>query len=163
MVQASACEPAAIGPNISRAAMSSQSQHSTREIAISIVRRMQVAGFAAFWVGGSVRDYLLGRAPGDYDVATSALPGQIEALFKRTIPVGRQFGVILVVEGGRQFQVGTFRAEADYHDGRHPEQVTFGDARADASRRDFTVNGLFFDPIAEELRDWVGGEADLRA
>jgi poly(A) polymerase len=161
--QASACEPVAIGLNISRGAMTSQSQHSMREIAIGIVRRLQDAGSVAFWVGGCVRDFLLGREPGDYDIATSALPDQIEALFKRTIPVGRQFGVMLVVEGGRQFQVATFRAEADYQDGRHPEQVTFGDAMADARRRDFTVNGLFFDPIAEKLRDWVGGEADLRA
>ena len=161
--QASACERAAIGLNIPCGVMTGQSQHPMREVAIGIVRRLQDADFAAFWVGGCVRDFLLGREPGDYDIATSALPGQIEALFKRTIPVGRQFGVMLVVEGRRQFQVATFRAEADYQDGRHPEQVTFGDARADASRRDFTVNGLFFDPIAEKLRDWVGGEADLRA
>jgi poly(A) polymerase len=110
-----------------------------------------------------VRDYLLGREPGDYDIATSALPEQIEKLFKRTIAVGRKFGVMIVIEGGQQFQVATFRAEADYRDGRHPEHVAFGDAAADARRRDFTVNGLFYDPIAEKPRDWVGGEADLRA
>ena len=134
-----------------------------RAIATEIVRRLQTAGFAAFRVGGCVRDFLLGREPGDYDIATSALPEQIEKLFKRTIAVGRKFGVMVVVEDKRQFQVATFRAEADYRDGRHPEQVTFGDAMADASRRDFTVNGLFYDPIAKQLRDWVGGEADLRA
>jgi len=134
-----------------------------RDLAKRIVHRLQDAGFAAFWVGGCVRDFLLGREPGDYDIATSALPDQIEKLFKRTIAVGRKFGVMVVVEDKRQFQVATFRAEADYHDGRHPEQVTFGDAMADASRRDFTVNGLFYDPITEKLRDWVGGEADLRA
>jgi hypothetical protein len=114
-------------------------------------------------VGGCVRDFLLGREPGDYDIVTSALPEQIEALFKRTIPVGRKFGVMVVVEGGRQFQVATFRAEADYQDGRHPERVAFGDAEADARRRDFTVNGLFYDPVRKQLHDWVGGEADLRA
>jgi poly(A) polymerase len=134
-----------------------------RAIATEIVRRLQNAGFAAFWVGGCVRDFLLGREPGDYDIATSALPDQIEKLFKRTIAVGRKFGVMVVVEDKRQFQVATFRAESDYQDGRHPEQVTFGDAIADANRRDFTVNGLFYDPIAEKLHDWVGGEADLRA
>jgi len=134
-----------------------------REIALGIVKRLQEAGFAAFWVGGCVRDFLLGRQPTDYDVATSALPDQIEKLFPRTIPVGRKFGVIIVLEQDRQFQVVTFRAEADYHDGRRPERVTFGDAKADAERRDFTVNGLFFDPVKNELRDWVGGEADLRA
>ena len=127
-----------------------------------MVRRLHDAGFAAFWVGGCVRDFLLGREPGDYDIATSALPEQIEKLFKRTVAVGRKFGVMVVVEAGRQFQVATFRAESDYQDGRHPEQVSFGDAKVDALRRDFTVNGLFYDPAAEKLHDWVGGEADLR-
>src|SRR2546422_2395469 len=136
---------------------------SLRDRAAEIVRRLQKAGFAAFWVGGCVRDFLLGREPVDYDIATAALPEQIEKLFKRTIPVGRKFGVMIVVEGDHQFQVATFRAEADYQDGRHPEQVTFGDAMADARRRDFTINGLFFDPVHEKLQDWVGGEADLRA
>jgi poly(A) polymerase len=129
--------------------------------ATGIVQRLQDAGFAAFWVGGCVRDYLLGREPGDFDVATSARPEQIEELFPRTIPVGRKFGVIIVLEKEHQFQVATFRAEADYQDGRHPEHVVFGDAMADAARRDFTVNGLFFDPIGNKLHDWVGGEKDL--
>jgi putative nucleotidyltransferase with HDIG domain len=132
-------------------------------IATGIVRRLQAAGFAAFWVGGSVRDFLLGREPGDYDIVTSALPEQIEEIFKHTIAVGRKFGVIVVLEDGHQFQVATFRAEADYQDGRHPEHVRFGDAKADAERRDFTVNGLFFDPVRQQLHDWVGGEKDLRA
>jgi len=136
---------------------------SLRETAAEIVRRLQTAGFSAYWVGGCVRDSLLGREPGDYDIATSAVPNQIESLFPRTIPVGRKFGVIIVLEGGREFQVATFRAEADYQDGRHPEHVTFSDAKADASRRDFTVNGLFFDPVQNKLHDWVNGEADLRA
>jgi poly(A) polymerase len=134
-----------------------------RATAVEIVRRLQTAGFSAFWVGGCVRDFLLGRGPGDYDIATSARPEQIEKLFKRTVAVGRKFGVMVIVENGQPFQVATFRAEADYRDGRHPEQVTFGDAKADAQRRDFTVNGLFYDPVAEKLHDWVGGEKDLRA
>jgi poly(A) polymerase len=141
--------------------MPDQEPDQIRATALSIVKRLQEAGFSAFWVGGCVRDYLLGRHPMDYDVATSALPDQIEKLFPRTIPVGRKFGVIIVLEDERQFQVATFRAEADYQDGRRPDSVTFGNAMADAQRRDFTVNGLFFDPVKNELRDWVGGKADL--
>ena len=143
--------------------MAAPSAIAFRDTARDIVRRLRDAGFAAFWVGGCVRDSLLGRAPLDYDIVTEALPDQIETLFSQTIPVGRQFGVIVVVREGRQFQVATFRAEADYRDGRRPERVSFGDARADAVRRDFTVNGLFYDPLTETLHDWVGGEADLRA
>ena len=128
-----------------------------------IVQRLQTAGFSAFWVGGCVRDFLRERAPKDYDIATSARPADMERLFKRTIPVGRQFGVLVVIEKGVQFQLATFRAEADYQDGRHPETVVFANAEADALRRDFTVNGLFYDPIAGRLHDWVGGQADLQA
>jgi poly(A) polymerase len=134
-----------------------------RLVATEIVQRLQSAGFAAFWVGGCVRDFLLGREPQDYDIATSARPEQIEKLFIRTISVGRKFGVIVVVEDGHQFQVATFRAEADYRDGRRPEKVVFADAEADAQRRDFTVNGLFYDPLTKKIHDWVGGEKDLRA
>jgi poly(A) polymerase len=134
-----------------------------REVAAGIAARLQQAGWTAFWVGGCVRDFLLGREPGDYDVVTSALPEQIEKLFPHTVPVGRKFGVVVVIEAGRQVQVATFRAEADYRDGRHPETVAFGDAAADAHRRDFTVNGLFYDPVAGKLYDWVAGEPDLRA
>ncbi len=143
--------------------MTESAGSSPRDLATQIVSRLQDAGFAAFWVGGCVRDVLLGREPGDYDIATSASPAQIEALFKRTVAVGRKFGVMVVVADGHQFQVATFRAEADYRDGRHPEQVTFGDARADALRRDFTINGLFYDPTTERLHDWIDGEADLLA
>jgi len=135
---------------------------SLAKAATGIVRHLQEAGFTAFWVGGCVRDLLLGRQPGDYDIVTSALTDQIEKFFKRTTPVGRKFGVIVVQEGKHQFQVATFRAEADYRDGRHPEKVAFGDAMADARRRDFTVNGLFYDPVHEQLHDWVEGQKDLR-
>jgi tRNA nucleotidyltransferase/poly(A) polymerase len=134
-----------------------------RAVAVEIVKRLQKAGHAAFWVGGCVRDFLLGTEPQDYDIATSARPEQIEQLFQRTIAVGRKFGVMIVREGGHQFQVATFRAEADYRDGRHPDKVTFATAAADAQRRDFTVNGLFYDPVTEKIHDWVGGEKDLRA
>src|SRR5438128_5373449 len=105
-----------------------------RHIAIEIARRLQAAGQEAYFVGGCVRDQLLGKEPLDYDIATSALPEQIESLFPQTIPVGRQFGVVVVIEQGIPFQVATFRAEADYLDGRHPSRVTFCDRRADASR-----------------------------
>src|SRR3954451_9551817 len=126
---------------------------SLRDTATRVVRRLQDAGFAAFWVGGCVRDVLLGRKPVDYDVVTSALPDQVEKLFSRTIAVGRKFGVMIVLEDGHEFQVATFRAEADYQDGRHPERVVFGNAMADAERRDFTINGLFFDPVKKGLHD----------
>lgn len=134
-----------------------------RALALGLVRRLQAAGFEAFFVGGCVRDEQLGRVPEDYDIATNAVPAEIERLFARTVPVGRQFGVMVVVEAGRPFQVATFRAEADYRDGRHPGAVRFGDPQADAARRDFTINGLFFDPVRGQLRDWVGGAADLAA
>ncbi|MCI0540124.1 MAG: CCA tRNA nucleotidyltransferase [Verrucomicrobiales bacterium] len=136
---------------------------SLRETATEIVRRLRSGGFEAYWVGGCVRDVFLGHDPVDYDVASSARPEQIETLFSRTIPVGKQFGVMLVIENDHQFQVATFRAESDYTDGRRPGHVEFSSAQADALRRDFTVNGLFFDPVSQQLYDWVGGEADLRA
>jgi poly(A) polymerase len=136
---------------------------SPRLIAAKIVSRLQAAGFSAFWVGGCVRDVLLGREPQDYDIATDARPEQVEKLFKRTLAVGRKFGVMVVVESKHQFQVATFRAEADYQDGRRPGKIVFSNAEADAQRRDFTVNGLFYDPIAKKLHDWVGGEMDLHA
>ena len=136
---------------------------SPRDLAGEIVARLQHAGFAAFWVGGCVRDFLLGREPQDFDIATDAKPEQVEQLFRKTIPVGKKFGVIIVVENEIQFQVATFRAEADYQDGRRPEKVEFANAEADAVRRDFTVNGLFYDPLTKKIHDWVGGEKDLRA
>ena len=108
-----------------------------RATATEIVRRLQTAGFVACWVGGCVRDYLLGRKPEDYDIATDARPEQIEKLFSRTIAVGRKFGVMLVVEQRKQFQVATFRAESDYQDGRHPESVVLGvSLEQDLARRD---------------------------
>ena len=134
-----------------------------RVVAKEIVATLQHAGFAAFWVGGCVRDFLLGREPQDFDIATDAKPEQVEKLFAKTIPVGRKFGVVIVVAGGQQFQVATFRAEADYQDGRRPEKIEFANAEADARRRDFTVNGLFYDPLTQKIHDWVGGEKDLRA
>ena len=136
---------------------------SPKAVAKRVVERLQAAGFAAFWVGGCVRDFLLGREPLDFDIATDAKPAEVEALFRKTIPVGRKFGVIVVVEGGHHFQVAMFRAEAEYRDGRRPDRVAFANAEADARRRDFTVNGLFYDPLTGRIHDWVGGAQDLRA
>ncbi|HJQ82986.1 MAG TPA: CCA tRNA nucleotidyltransferase [Candidatus Binatia bacterium] len=134
-----------------------------RTLAIGIVRRLRDAGHEAYLAGGCVRDELLGRPPVDYDVATSAPPERVQALFPRTIPVGVQFGVLLVLEDGTPFEVATFRSDDAYVDGRHPSRVHFGSAREDALRRDFTVNGLFLDPVAGRVVDFVAGEADLRA
>jgi len=135
----------------------------SRDIAISILRTLHAAGHEAWLVGGCVRDELRGAVPKDFDIATDARPEQVEAIFPKTIGVGKSFGVMLVLEGGGQFEVATFRAESGYTDGRRPDSVTFGDAEADALRRDFTINGLFLNPVTNELRDWVGGEADLKA
>jgi poly(A) polymerase len=134
-----------------------------RQKALTVVERLQGAGHQAFWVGGCVRDFLLGQDPKDYDIATSARPEEIQGLFSPTRAVGKQFGVVLVLLDQCSFEVATFRAEADYLDGRHPSTITFSTAETDARRRDFTVNGLFYDPARRHLFDWVGGEADLRA
>ena len=128
-----------------------------------IVERLRARGFEALYAGGCVRDQLLGLTPHDYDVATNARPEQVEALFPRTVPVGVQFGVIIVLEQGAEIQVATFRGDGTYHDGRHPESVRFTDAEGDSRRRDFTVNGLFFDPIEERILDFVEGRRDLES
>ena len=129
--------------------------------AYRIVRRIQDAGYQAVYAGGCVRDMLRGVAPHDYDIATSARPEEIQSLFRRTHAVGAAFGVINVLENNADFQVATFRCDGVYEDGRRPESVEFSNAEEDAKRRDFTINGLFFDPIQGELRDYVGGREDL--
>lgn len=112
--------------------------------------------------GGCVRDMLLGRPAKDYDVATSARPENVTQLFERTLKVGAKFGVVIVLLDGTEVEVATFRTEAGYSNGRHPQQVTFSSAAEDAGRRDFTINGMFYDPIAKKLIDYVGGRADLK-
>src|SRR5947208_8755772 len=139
-----------------------------REFAIDVVRRLRDAGFQALWAGGCVRDELLGLVPKDYDVATSARPEQVCKLFRRPVTVGASFGVVEVLgprtsAGPLRVQVATFRADVSYSDGRHPDAVVFSDAREDALRRDFTINGMFFDPVADQLLDYVGGREDLQA
>jgi len=133
-----------------------------KEAAIQVVRGLHRGGFAAFLAGGCVRDMLLGRRPKDYDVATEARPEEVIALFKRTIKVGVKFGVVIVLIDRIHVEVATFRTEADYADGRHPEAVTFSTAAEDASRRDFTINGMYFDPVKREVIDYVGGQTDLK-
>ena len=137
-----------------------------RVFAVDVVRQLRGAGFEAYWAGGCVRDELLGRRPKDYDVATSAPPPEIRALFgrQRTLPLGAAFGVITVLGPRRagMIEVATFRQDAAYSDGRHPDQVTFSSAREDAARRDFTINGMFFDPIEGKVIDFVGGQQDLQ-
>jgi poly(A) polymerase len=135
-----------------------------RDFAISVVKRLQEAGYQALWAGGCVRDEFLGRTPQDYDVATAALPEQVQVLFRHTVEVGLSFGVVHVL-GPRPFkvEVATFRTDLGYSDGRHPDAVRFASAREDAQRRDFTINGMFFDPLRNELLDYVGGREDLHA
>jgi tRNA nucleotidyltransferase/poly(A) polymerase len=133
------------------------------EAATRIVRRLREAGHEALFAGGCVRDRLLGRRAHDIDIATSARPEEVQKLFPRTVAVGAQFGVIVVLEGDEEFQVATFRADGVYLDGRRPESVAFTTAEGDARRRDFTINGLFYDPLEGRVIDFVRGEEDLRA
>ncbi|MEN6406353.1 MAG: CCA tRNA nucleotidyltransferase [Thermoguttaceae bacterium] len=136
-----------------------------RRFAAEVVGRLREAGFEAYWAGGCVRDQRLNRTPKDYDVATNATPDQVRQLFgrRRTLAIGAAFGVIAVL-GPRTagtVEVTTFRRDAAYSDGRHPDSVTFSSAEEDASRRDFTINGLFYDPIEDRVIDFVGGQQDL--
>jgi poly(A) polymerase len=139
-----------------------------REFAVDVVRQLRDAGFEALWAGGCVRDELLGLTPKDYDVATSARPEEVRRLFRHTVAVGMSFGVVEVVgprtDAGRlMVQVATFRSDVSYSDGRRPDAVVFSTAHEDAERRDFTINGMFFDPLDGRLIDYVGGRDDLNA
>ena len=142
-------------------------QPTQREFALDVVRQLRAAGHEALWAGGCVRDQLLGVPPKDYDVATNAHPDQVRELFgrRRTLAIGAAFGVIAVQARKplHPIDVATFRTDGNYLDGRRPESVAFTDARHDAERRDFTINGLFFDPVDEKVVDYVGGVADLEA
>jgi poly(A) polymerase len=129
-----------------------------------VVAQLQQAGHTAYFAGGCVRDQLLGTEAKDFDIATSARPEQVRQLFPRVTDLtGKSFGVVRVLVGDDAYEVATFRQDGPYEDGRHPASVRFATAEEDAQRRDFTVNGLFYDPVAEKLIDYVGGEADLRA
>src|SRR6266487_3261225 len=128
-----------------------------------IVARLRENGHIAYFAGGCVRDILRGQAPKDFDIATNAKPEVVQKLFPRTYAVGAHFGVILVVENGFQFEVATFRSDDGYVDGRHPSAVHFSSPEEDAKRRDFTINGMFYDPLAEKVFDFVVGRADIEA
>lgn len=151
-----------------------------RKQAVKIVEILNKAGYEALLVGGCVRDILMGKEPKDYDIVTSAKPYEVEKLLSKTIPVGKQFGVIKVLEAGHEFEIATFRKDLEYQDGRRPKGIIFAEARDDAQRRDFTINGLFLDPYPKirekhELKgaivkkfkeglviDYVGGLSDLK-
>jgi poly(A) polymerase len=132
-------------------------------LARDVARKLREAGFIAYFAGGCVRDRLLGREPGDFDIATDATAETIQKLFSRTVPVGAQFGVVLVLVEEEAFEVATFRADSVYLDGRHPVSVRFSSPEEDARRRDFTINGMFLDPVDNRVIDYVGGRADLKA
>jgi len=128
---------------------------------LSIIKKIISKGKTAFFVGGCVRDFLTGIIPKDYDIATDAFPDEIENIFSNTKPVGKQFGVILVIIDKIPFEVATFRTDKDYKDGRRPKKVIFTTPEEDALRRDFTINGMFLDPIKKEIIDYVNGLEDI--
>jgi tRNA nucleotidyltransferase/poly(A) polymerase len=134
-----------------------------RTAAVQVVRTLIDAGHEAYFAGGCVRDRLMGGEPTDYDIATDARPEAVSTLYRRAQRVGEAFGVMLVKHHGHPIQIATFRTEGVYSDGRHPDSVSFSDAEHDARRRDFTINGLFEDPLADKVIDYVGGRADLAA
>lgn len=132
-----------------------------RNEAEAIVRKLRAAEHEACFAGGCVRDMILGVEPSDYDIATGARPEDVIALFPKSSTVGAHFGVVLVHADAGDFEVATFRADAPTSDGRRPDSVTFCDARTDVRRRDFTINGMLYDPVDEKVLDWVGGRADI--
>lgn len=135
-----------------------------RQAATEIVRRLRAEGFQAYLVGGCVRDLVMGREPKDYDVATDATPDQVVQLFPDSLTVGAQFGVVVVPRPEGNVEVATFRSDGRYTDGRHPSEVQYTKtAKEDVQRRDFTLNGLLYDPLEDRMLDYVGGQADIRA
>lgn len=134
---------------------------SPKEKALAIIKRLREEGYESYLAGGCVRDMLLGKSPQDYDITTNALPDDIRKIFSQTIPVGAQFGVMLVMMDGQAFEVATFRHDGPYLDGRRPAHVRYGTLEEDILRRDFTVNGMVYDPIEERVIDIVDGRKDL--
>ena len=133
------------------------------EAARRIAARLRESGHVAYFAGGCVRDLVRGLAPKDFDVATDAPPEVVQKIFPHTYAVGAKFGVIVVVENGTNFEVATFRSDDAYVNGRRPSAIHFSSPEEDAKRRDFTINGMFLDPVANEVIDFVGGRADLQA
>jgi len=135
-----------------------------REAAVHIVRRLREASFQAYLVGGCVRDLVMGREPKDYDICTDARPEEVVKLFPDSLTVGAQFGVVVVPGPEGNVEVATFRSDGRYADGRHPTEVRYARTPVeDVRRRDFTINGLLYDPLEERFLDYVGGQADIRA
>ena len=134
---------------------------SNKAAAVEIIGKLQKEGHVAYLAGGCVRDMLRGEIPKDYDIATSALPEQITSIFSKTREVGVHFGVVIVIKDNQAFDVATFRNDGSYKDGRHPEDVTFSTPEEDTARRDFTINGIFFDPISQKHIDFVDGRSDI--
>ncbi|MFH1534334.1 MAG: CCA tRNA nucleotidyltransferase [Nitrospirota bacterium] len=128
---------------------------------IQIIEILKKAGHESYWAGGCVRDMLLGIEPKDFDIVTSAKPDEIEDLLEHTIPIGKKFGVILAIVNEHHFEIATFRSDAGYSDGRRPDAVEFTNAEQDAERRDFTINGIFYDPQEDRILDYVGGQKDM--
>ena len=157
MCRGTTCSIALLGGACHHARMRQQ-----EEQARTIVQTLHRHGYTAYFAGGCVRDRLLGIQAKDFDIATDARAVEVQKIFPQTIPVGAQFGVVLVVLEGMPYEVATFRADGAYHDGRHPVAVRFSTAREDALRRDFTINGMFFDPLTDTVIDYVGGLADLK-
>src|SRR5882724_8040101 len=144
-------------------AMKDRSLSPMEKTAREIATRLRESGHIAYFAGGCVRDIVRGQTPKDFDIATDAKPETVQQIFSRTYAVGAHFGVIIVLENGFQFEVATFRSDEAYIDGRHPSAVHFSSPEEDAQRRDFTINGMFYDPVAEKVIDFVGGHADIDA
>jgi len=147
-------------------------KNSLYKLALSVVKKLQANGFQAYFAGGCVRDKMLSEAksasggkriPKDYDVATDARPTQVIKLFKKTLAIGRAFGVVAVIIKGQEIEVTTFRTEGKYSDGRHPDKVKYSSRDEDVRRRDFTINGLLYNPVSRELVDLVDGRKDIKA
>jgi poly(A) polymerase len=134
------------------------------QAAIEVLKRLREEGFQAFLVGGCVRDLVMGFVPKDYDISTDATPEQVVRLFPESLTVGAQFGVVMVPREPGNVEVTTFRSDGRYTDGRHPNEVRYAKTpQQDVLRRDFTINGLLYDPLKEQVLDYVGGQADIRA
>ena len=134
-----------------------------KEKATKVISKLQQSGYLAYFAGGCVRDLLRDQVPTDYDIATNALPEQVTSLFRKTRSVGAHFGVIIVISGEFAFEVATFRNDGSYGDGRRPESVEFTSPEEDVLRRDFTINGIFYDPIEGSTIDYVNGQDDIES
>jgi poly(A) polymerase len=134
----------------------------SRQIATSIVKKLQDAGYIAYFAGGWVRDFILQKPSDDIDIASSATVEEVQRLFPKTIPVGVAFGIVIIVQDGHQFEIASFRKDRGYIDGRRPVGIDPASPEEDAQRRDFTINGMFYDPIQDKIFDFVEGIKDLK-